>query len=103
MLLVFYFKFLAVLGLCCFCEVSVPAMSRGCSLVQCSGFPRCGAQAVIVVHGLSCSAACGIFRDQGSNQCPWHGQEGSYPLCHQGSLVLHFILFCSRRRMYLKL
>ena len=23
-------------------------------------------------HGLSCSAACGIFPDQGSNRCPLH-------------------------------
>ena len=29
---------------------------------------------VIVVHGLSCSMACGIFPDQGLNQCPLHSQ-----------------------------
>ena len=27
---------------------------------------------VIVVHGLSCSEACGIFPDQGWNPCPLH-------------------------------
>ena len=27
---------------------------------------------VVVAHGLSCSAACGIFPDQGSNPCPLH-------------------------------
>ena len=26
--------------------------------------------AVVVAHGLSCSTACGIFLDQGSNLCP---------------------------------
>ena len=25
-----------------------------------------------MAHGLSCSAACGIFPDQGSNPCPLH-------------------------------
>ena len=29
-----------------------------------------------VVHGLSCSAACGIFLDQGSNPCPLHWHLG---------------------------
>ena len=27
---------------------------------------------VVVAHGPSCSAACGIFPDQGSNLCPLH-------------------------------
>ena len=40
---------------------------------------------VVVVYGLSCSAACGIFPDQGSNLCPLHWQAVSQPLCHQGS------------------
>ena len=40
---------------------------------------------VVVVHGLSCSVACGIFPDQGSNPCPLHWQADSQPLCHQGS------------------
>ena len=31
-------------------------------------------------HGLSCSTACGIFPDQGSNLCPLHWQADSYPL-----------------------
>ena len=51
---------------------------------------RCGAQApdaqssVVVAHGPSCSAACGIFPDQGSNPCPLHRQADSQPLRHQG-------------------
>ena len=43
------------------------------------------AGSVVVVHGLSCSAACRIFPDQGSNPCPLHWQADSWPLCHQGS------------------
>ena len=32
---------------------------------------------VVVAHGLSCSAACGIFPDQGLNPCPLHWQADS--------------------------
>ena len=39
-----------------------------------------------VPHGLSCSTACGISPDQGSNSCLWHSQVDSLPLSHQGSL-----------------
>ena len=45
---------------------------------------RC-AGSVVVAHGSSCSAACGIFPDQGSNPCPLHWQADSQPLRHQGS------------------
>ena len=46
------------------------------------GFSSCGSWAleywlVVVVHGLSCSAARGIVLDQGSNLCPLHWQVGS--------------------------
>ena len=37
---------------------------------------RC-AGSVVVTHGLSCSAACGIFPDQSSNPCPLHWQADS--------------------------
>ena len=53
-----------------------------------AGFSNCGSWAsvvvvrglwstgsVVVVHGLSCSAACGIFQDQGSNPCPRIGRK----------------------------
>ena len=46
----------------------------------------CHAQLLLAVaslvaeHGLSCSTACGIFPDQGSNLCPLHWQADSYPL-----------------------
>ena len=46
---------------------------------------------VIVAHGPSCSAACGIFPDQGSNPCPLHWQADSQPLRHQGSPRLVFL------------
>ena len=45
---------------------------------HCGGFPYCRAwvlgtwPSVVVVHGLSCPAACGIFLDQGLNLCPLH-------------------------------
>ena len=51
---------------------------------------NCGSRArragsVIVAHGPSCAAACGIFPDQGLNLCPLHWQADSQPLRHQGS------------------
>ena len=52
-------------------------------LLQSTGSRRAGS--VIVAHGPSCSAACGIFPDQGSNPCPPHWQTDSQPLSHQGS------------------
>ena len=55
---------------------------RGLSL-RSTGSRRAGSAAV--AHGPSCSAACGIFPDQGSNPCPLHWQADSQPLCHQGS------------------
>ena len=35
------------------------------------------AGSVVVARRLSCSAACGIFPDQGSNPCPLHWQADS--------------------------
>ena len=52
-------------------------------LLRSTGFRRVGS--VIVAHGSSCSKACGIFPDQGSNPCPLHWQADSQPLRHQGS------------------
>ena len=87
----FIYLFLAVLGL---------RFVRGLSLVTASGghsssryrdrsSSRCAglslsqplplrgtasrrAGSVVVAHGPSCSVACGIFPDQGSNPCPLH-------------------------------
>ena len=45
---------------------------------------------VVVAHELSCSAACRIFPDQGSNLLPLTWQADSYPLYHQGSSSTHY-------------
>ena len=52
-------------------------------LLRSTGSRRAGS--VVVAHRLSCSVACGIFPDQGSNPCPLHWQADSQPLRHQGS------------------
>ena len=57
-------------------------------LLQSTGSRRAGS--VIVAHGPSCSAACGIFPDQGSNPRPRHWQADSQPLRHQGSPLMCF-------------
>ena len=59
-------------------------------LLRSTGSRRTGS--VVVAHGLGCSAACGIFPDQGSNPCPLHWQADSQPLCHQGSPYQIFLL-----------
>ena len=41
-----------------------------------------------MAHGLSCSTTSGIFLDQGLNRCLLHWQADSFPLSHQGSLLL---------------
>ena len=53
------------------------------SVVVARGLQSTGS--VVVAHGFSCSSACGIFLDQGSNVCPLCWQVDSQPLCHQGS------------------
>ena len=82
------YLFLAALGLHCCPRTFSSCGKRGYSLLQCTGFslrwllllrstaPR-RAGSVVVAHGLSCSAACGIFPDQGSNPCPLHWQADS--------------------------
>ena len=52
-------------------------------LLGSTGSRRAGS--VVVAHGPSCPAACGILPDQGSNPCPLHWQADSQPLRHQGS------------------
>ena len=81
--------------------LSLAAASVGHSSSRCAGLPpsrppllrstgsrRAGSAAV--AHGLSCSAACGIFPDQGPNPRPPHRQADSQPLCHQGSPHVSF-------------
>ena len=56
-------------------------------LLQSTGSRHAGS--VVVAHGPSCSTACRIFPDQGSNLCPLHWQADSQPLRHQGSPGAH--------------
>ena len=101
------FKFLFIYLWLCWVFVSV----RGLSLVAASGghsSSRCAglslsrplslrstgsrrAGSAIVAYGPSCSAAFGIFPDQGSNPCPLHWQADSQPLRHQGSPLNCFL------------
>ena len=64
-------------------------------LLRSTGSRRAGS--VVVSHGPSCSAACGIFPDQGSNPCPLHWQADSQPLRHQGSpmVILMHVFWCT--------
>ena len=57
-------------------------------LLRSTGSRRSGS--VVVAHGPSCSAACGILPHQGSNPCSLHWQADSQPLRHQGSPLYSF-------------
>ena len=97
----YYYYYLFIYFWLCWVFVSVRglslvAASGGHSSSRCAGFSLSRpllmwstgsrhAGSVIVAHGPSCSVACGIFPDQGSNQCPLHWQADSQPLRHQGS------------------
>ena len=57
-----------------------------CGDIFCFGARAIGLRvSIVVVPGLSCSVACGIFPDQGVNPCFLHWQPDSLPLSHQGS------------------
>ena len=103
----FVYGYARVFVACCsgFLQLRV---SRGCSPLRCTGcslrwllllqstgsrlvgFSSWGTQArwfwlmgpIVVASGGNCSAACGIFPDQGSNPCPLPWQADSYPLYH---------------------
>ena len=66
-------------------------------LLRSTGSRRAGS--VVVAHGTSCSAACGIFPDQGSNPCPLYWQADSQPPRHQGSPKLHYFLISTSAYM----
>ena len=97
-----YYLILAVLGLRCCARAFSSCGKWGHSSSRCTGLSlsrplllrstgsRC-AGSVVVAHGPSLSAACGIFPDQGSNLCPLHWQADSQPLRQQGSPK--FLLF----------
>ena len=82
--------------------LSLVAASGGHSSSWCAGFSpsrplllwstgsrRAGS--VIVAHGPSCSAARGIFPEQGSNPCPLHWQADAQPLLHQGNPIFDYL------------
>ena len=92
----FIYLFLAVLGPRFCARLSPVAASGGHSSSRCTGLSlsrrlplrstgsrRSGS--VVVAHGPSRSAACGIFPDWGMNPCPLHWQVDSQPLRHQRS------------------
>ena len=98
------FLFLAVLGLS-FCARAFSSCGEwGHPSSQCAVFSLSWplllrstgsrhAGSVVVAHGPSYSAACGIFPDQGSNPCPLHWQADSQPLRHQGSPTIFHLYF----------
>ena len=103
--LLFIYLFISCFGFfVAACGLSLVVASGGYCSLRCVGFSlwwllllwstgsrRAGftsfntAGSVVVVHWLCCSAACGIYPDQGSNPCPLHWQADSQPLRHQGS------------------
>ena len=52
------------------------------------GFQSTGS--VVVAHGLSCSAVCGIFPDQGLNPCPLPMAGGFLTTAPPGKSLRHF-------------
>ena len=101
----FIYLFLAALGLRCCARAFSSCGERGPLFVEVRGFLIAAvslvaehglqsAGSVIVAHGLSCSAAYGIFPDQGLNPCPQHQQADSQPLRHQGSPRSRLFLIC---------
>ena len=65
-------------------------------LLRSTGSRRAGS--VVVAHGPSCSVACGILPDRGTNPCPLHWQADSQPLRHQGSPGIVFLINVSQQR-----
>ena len=49
---------------------------------------------VVLAHRPSCSAACGILPDQGSNPCLLHWWVDSSPLSHPGKPYVAFLWDC---------
>ena len=85
------------------CAVSsLVKTSGGCFLLPCVGFllwwllllrsrsSRCPGS-VVVTHGLSCSEACRIFLDPGSNQYSLYWHADSYSLYHGVSPAKKFL------------
>ena len=88
------YLFLVVLGLCCFAQAFSRCSEWGYFSLWCMGFSLWwllllrSTGSVAVAHRFSCSMACRIFPNQGSNPCTLHWQVDSYPLHHQASPVV---------------
>ena len=99
--LIIIYLFLAVLGLR-FCARAFSSCGKPGPLFIAVRGPLTIVASLVAEHRLqthrlsscgsrpSCSAACGIFPDQGSNPCALHQQADSQPLRHQGSPPLFF-------------
>ena len=70
------YLFLAELGLHCCVQVFSSCGERGYFLVVVRKL-LIPVASLVVAHGLSCPATCGIFLDQGSNLCLLHWQVDS--------------------------
>ena len=91
-----------MLDLCCcrsFSLVEVHGLLTAVvSLVAEHGFQS--TDSVVVAHGFSCSAAYGIFLDQGSNLCLLHWQTDCILLSHQGSPSSWILIWEGKREMF---
>ena len=98
--------FLAVLGVHPYTGFSLAAVSRGYSLAGVHGVLSLMLSTVLELAcfsnwrsralGPSCSAACGIFPDQGLSPYLLHWQAIALPLSHQGRsplCLLHLLLY----------
>ena len=96
----FFYTLFICFWLCCIFValqwLSLVAASRGYYSLWCDNFSlwwlfllcSIGFRRGGLVYALSFSLACGIFPDQGSNSSLLFWQVGSYPPCHQGSLMI---------------
>ena len=106
--IIFFFSIFAVLGLlgcvgsalCWGVQAShssdvscrgAQALGCGASVVEACGLSGGGSEALERGLNRSCSAACGIFLDQGLNLSPLRWQVDSLPLSHQGSPYRYFL------------
>ena len=82
------FSLVAVLWL--LIAVASPVVECGLSSSVLAAPRLQSAGSVVVMHGVSCSEARGIFPDQGSNLCLLHWQADSLSLSHQARPRLCF-------------
>ena len=106
------FHVLAIVHMHCSLRLSLVVVSRGysgcCAQVSHCGFFSCCRTwalglmgSIVAAHELSCSVACGIFLNQGSNPYLLHWQADSLPLSHQGSPLCAFLIKHSHKFYFL--